>query len=230
MFAQSADGHRARWIATTGTGLAAVAVALLGIGGVANASSITPAAAAAKIKACYKPAKSPSALLIPRTSSCPRGYRALVWNKIGPQGPRGPQGLQGLQGPAGPAGTQGPAGPQGKQGPAGPAGTPGPAGPQGKQGPAGPPGTFGSVTVVTQAQSVPNGTLTQDGAFCPLGDIAVGGGASWGAGGGSGIGQVTIQTTRPSPATGTPTGWTAIGDNESGGTQQFTIYAVCAAP
>ena len=212
MFAQSADGHRARWIATTGTGLAAVAVALLGIGGVANASSITPATAAAKIKACYKPAKSPSALLIPRQANCPRGYRALVWNTTGPQGPRG------AQGPRGPQGLQGLQGKQGAQGP------------QGKQGPAGPPGTFGSVTVVTQAQSVPNGTLTQDGAFCPLGDIAVGGGASWGAGGGSGIGQVTIQTTRPSPATGTPTGWTAIGDNESGGTQQFTIYAVCAAP
>ncbi|MHB1595763.1 MAG: hypothetical protein ACYCO9_02135 [Streptosporangiaceae bacterium] len=218
MFAKSADGHRARWIATTGTGLAAVAVALLGIGGVANASSITPATAAAKIKACYKPAKSPSALLIPRTSSCPRGYRALVWNKIGPRGP------QGLRGP------QGPRGPQGLQGPAGPAGTQGPAGPQGKQGPAGPPGTFGSVTVVTQAESVPSSTLAQDIATCPSGDIAVGGGASWGAGGGSGIGQVYIQTSRPEPVSGTPNSWTAIGDNESGATQQFTIYAVCAAP
>ena len=200
MFAQSADGHRARWIATTGTGLAAVAVALLGIGGVANASSITPATAAAKIKACYKPAKSPSALLIPRQANCPRGYRALVWNTTGPQGLQGLQGKQGAQGP------------------------------QGKQGPAGPPGTFGSVTVVNQVQNVPSGVLTQNFATCPSGDIAVGGGASWGGGGGSGIGQVYIQTSRPDPVSGTPNAWTAIGDNESGGSQQFTVYAVCAAP
>lgn len=212
MFAQSADGHRARWIATTGTGLAAVAVAMLGIGGVANASSITPATAAAKIKACYKPAKSPSALLIPRQANCPRGYRALVWNTTGPQGPRG------AQGPRGPQGLQGLQGKQGAQGP------------QGKQGPAGPPGTFGSVTVVNQVQNVPSGVLTQNFATCPSGDIAVGGGASWGGGGGSGIGQVYIQTSRPDPVSGTPNAWTAIGDNESGGSQQFTVYAVCAAP
>lgn len=65
------------------------AIALLGAGSGAMASS-NPAATAGQTKACYKNGASlPPLDHIATTGTCPTGDSSLSWNKTGPQGPAG---------------------------------------------------------------------------------------------------------------------------------------------
>lgn len=154
------------------------------------------------------------------TGKCKNGDKKLSWNKVGPQGPRGATGA------AGPAGPTGPQGPTGATGATGPAGARGPAGAAGPQGPA---GTFGTITVRSVSGAVGPGVQAAGIARCNSGEIAIGGGASFGPSDGTGVGNVSLESSRPDPATGTsPTGWFAIVNNATGSTQQATIYAECA--
>ena len=73
----------------------------------------------------------------------------------------------------------------------------------GAQGPA---GTFGSVTVRTSSFTVAAPTLVDDCASCPPGEVAVGGGASIGAGNGSGLQGGYVETSSPDPVSGYPHG------------------------
>ncbi|MER7505093.1 hypothetical protein AB0L05_32635 [Nonomuraea pusilla] len=131
----------------------------------------------------------------------PKGDRGAQ----GPQGPKGetglqgPQGLKGATGPQGPKGDTGPQGPagkdgqdgknglpgkdgqDGKQGPKGDTGPQGPqgaTGPQGPQGPQGEPGGAASLTTYTRDADLNSTGSAQ--ASCAAGDIATGGGFSFG--------------------------------------------------
>jgi hypothetical protein len=105
----------------------------------------------------------------------------------------------------------------------------GPAGPQGKTGPQGPAGTFGSVTVQDVPDSVTPGTQVAVEAPCPSGDVAISGGASFGPSNGTGLGSVWIESSRPDPVSGTPTGWFVIINNDTSQTVSADGYAVCAS-
>jgi hypothetical protein len=105
----------------------------------------------------------------------------------------------------------------------------GPAGPQGKTGPQGPAGTFGSVTVRDVPGSVTPDTQIALEAICPSGDVAISGGASFGPGNGTGLGNVWIESSRPDPVSGTPTGWFVIINNTTSQTASDDDYVVCAS-
>jgi hypothetical protein len=145
---------------------------------------------------------------------CGRHDTLITWNQTGPQGPAG---LQGATGPAGPQGATGPAGPQGATGPAGPQGATGPAGP------AGPSGLTGLTVSSSPSTPIPTESAIADSHPCPGGDVATGGGATV-----SGLTGVSIVQSEPYPQTGTPTGWQATFVNQSGASQSFTVYAICA--
>jgi hypothetical protein len=151
----------------------------------------------------------------------------------GATGRQGPQGRTGATGVTGVTGPQGPQGPQGDAGATGPTGTTGATGATGAGGPQGPAGVVGTITVRTATATVPTNNEAPGSAACNSGEVAVGGGASIGADGGSGSGVVngtTLETSRPNPASGTnPTGWFAIMANTSGSDQTFTVYVECAA-
>lgn len=102
----------------------------------------------------------------------------------GPQGDQGPQGETGAQGPQGEQGIQGATGPMGPEGPQGPQGVPGGTGPQGPPGPQGPAGpgfnpSIYTVGPISDAGEKQNFAAT---ATCQTGDIATGGGGSFGQG------------------------------------------------
>ena len=90
--------------------------------------------------------------------------------------------------------------------------------PRGRRGPAGPRGPAGA-TDVTVFSATGNGSVT---ASCPAGQRATGGGASLDP---QGFG--ILIDSRPEPATGTPTGWTAVSDEPEDAVQ---AWVVCAAP
>jgi hypothetical protein len=72
---------------------AAVAVAVVLIGGVAYASIPGPDGT---IHGCYKtsnPAQG-SVIVVDSSASCPNGYTTLSWNQTGPQGPAGVSGYE----------------------------------------------------------------------------------------------------------------------------------------
>jgi hypothetical protein len=137
-----------------------------------------------------------------------------------------PSALVRLHGLPGAAGAAGPAGATGAQGPVGPVG---PVGPQGPKGDAGPSGLGRTITVRTNSHDIAAGVLEQMESDCQPGEIAVSGGASTGAGDGSGNFGASLQTSRPAPASGTPTGWTAIAYNGTSAPLHWQVYAVCAA-
>ena len=109
------------------------------------------------------------------------------------------------------------------------AGPQGPAGPKGARGPQGPAGTFGKVTVVDQNNTIPGNIEVEIIATCPSGDIAISGGASFGPSNGTGMGNVFIESSRPNPVTGTPTGWMVILNNATSQTMTTDTYAECAS-
>jgi hypothetical protein len=120
-----------------------------------------------------------------------------------PRGERGPQGKTGERGPRGKAGPRGKRGKRGKRGAAGRAGAT-------------------NVTVRTAPLSVGVGPEAAATASCNGGERATGGGYDVESGG------VTVQDSRPEPATGTPSGW-HVGATATGA-GQLTVYVICAAP
>lgn len=97
----------------------AVAVGVLGVGGVAYAAIPDPAGV---IHACYKQGgllQEKGALRVSDDGTCRSNETPLAWSQRGPVGPQGPQGAQGPQGVQGPQGPQGEQGRQGEQGPKG---------------------------------------------------------------------------------------------------------------
>jgi hypothetical protein len=59
--------------------------------------------------------------------------------------------------------------------------------------------------------------------------VAVGGGGSIGDNDGTGLPPYAyLETSRPDPASGTPTGWFIIAENFSGQTVPIHVYADCA--
>ena len=181
----------AKWVTT-----ATAAFLLVGLSSFASAHGGDPT----QIHGCYKTGG--NLRVVAPLESCKPGETALDWNIAGPQGPAGPLGPTGPAGPAGPQGVQGPAGPQGPQGPqgaegavgpsgpagpAGPQGPEGPAGPEGPQGPAGPEGPqgppgpgLGNLMVVEEISPINSADSKAVLARCPLGGVAVGGGAGIG--------------------------------------------------
>lgn len=157
---------------------------------------------------------------------CGRHATAITWNQTGPQGATGATGATGPQGPRGANDATGATGPQGPQGPQGPRG---PKGDTGATGPQGPAGTFGSVTVRSTPGTIPSGAQVATTVTCNPGEVAVGGGASFGPDNGTGEGDAVIESSRPNPATGTPTGWFAILNNNTGADQPVAVYADCAS-
>jgi hypothetical protein len=122
---------------------------------------------------------------------------------------------------------KGASGKTGAAGPAGLNGTPGKEGPQGKQ------GTNGATNVVVRTAEVTvengkNGAVT---ASCEPGERATGGGVETGAGNFKNVWS-PIPGGKPVPAEAgvTPTGWRGFWFNESGVTDTFHVYAVCASP
>ena len=118
----------------------------------------------------------------------------------------------------------------GRTGPAGAAGAPGAAGregPQGKEGPHGPT----SVVVRAAEVTVENGKSGAATATCEPGERATGGGVETGAGSFANVSS-PIPGGKPEPAEPgvTPTSWRGVWLNQSGGTDTFHVYVVCAAP
>ena len=119
---------------------------------------------------------------------------------------------------------------KGRRGPPGPAGPPGPPGPGGQQGTQGIPGTNGtngatSVTVRTASLFVGTNSQQNVTAPCVGNERATGGGFLLTAGSADVLGD------RPSPTSGTPTGWNVEAHNGSlVQNATFTVYVICAAP
>lgn len=119
-------------------------------------------------------------------------------------------------------------------------GPPGPQGPQGIQGPPGANGTNGTngtngsngaTNVVTRTTGLTvNATLTNEAtATCNAGERATGGGYAQATTVPNN--QLFFGASRPSPTSGTPTGWFVQLSNTSG-TTQFVglVYVICASP
>ena len=101
---------------------------------------------------------------------------------------------------------------------------------RGPPGPAGPPGTNGtngatSVTVRTTSLFVGTNSQQNATASCAGNERATGGGSLLTAGSAAVLGD------RPSPTSGTPTGWNVEAHNGSlVQNATFTVYVICAAP
>jgi Collagen triple helix repeat (20 copies) len=162
-----------------------------------------------------------AAVTLPRNSvgSAQIRNQAVTLAKLSPSALVRLHGLPGAAGPAGAAGATGATGAQGSTGP---------AGPQGPKGDTGPSGVGRTLTVRTNSHDIAAGVLEQMESDCQPGEIAVSGGASTGVGDGSGNFGVYLQTSRPTPTSGTPTGWTAIAYNGTSAPLHWQVYAVCA--
>lgn len=143
-----------------------VAVAAMGVAGVAHAASDTGSDDV--VQACVH-RQSGNVRIVDDPSNCRKPETPLSWNEQGgvgspgpegPEGPRGPAGPQGDPGPVGPQGPQGDPGPQGEDGEPGDQGAQGPAGPVGPQGPVGPSGPQGPQGPQGEPGVVPSGTIT----------------------------------------------------------------------
>ena len=126
-----------------------------------------------------------------------RREAAVTWNTAGAPGPQGPQG------PQGPAGSTGLAGPPGPEGPTGPAG---PIGPEGPAGPAGPAGGVAGAHDEFALGVLDSQTPKSAEVFCPVGEVALGGGFNIGL-----TAQnmpVAVQLSLPlTDSNGIPIGW-----------------------
>jgi hypothetical protein len=144
-----------------------------------------------------------------------------------------PKVMKALKGNAGAGGPQGAAGPAGPTGPQGLAGTPGKEGQSGKEGAPGKDGTNGATSVVVRYAEVTtsNGANGQTQANCNAGERATGGGVEMDSGNSKDVWYFTPGG-RPVPNTqgATPTGWFADWFNESGSTDTFRVYVICASP
>jgi hypothetical protein len=139
------------------------------------------------------------------------------------------------------AGAAGAAGVKGDAGATGPAGATGATGPQGASGAAGAAGAKGaagatSVKVRTATATTPNNSNGGAEAKCLAGERATGGGVRMGNGTITGVsffepgGVPTNGSGSASAADETPTGWSSSWYNQSGSTDTFTVFVLCAAP
>jgi Collagen triple helix repeat (20 copies) len=152
----------------------------------------------------------------------------------GPRGSTGATGARGAQGPAGPPGPQGSVGSTGATGAQGPAGPPGPQGSVGSTGATGAPGAQGSpggfdlakISYVTGPTfAVPpttTGLIVGNDTPCPTGNKAIGGGYTI-------FSADTVRVVSSEPS-GTGSGWSVGFTNNSAGSINVRITAVCAAP
>jgi Collagen triple helix repeat (20 copies) len=138
--------------------------------------------------------------------------------KRGPPGPPGPPGSAGPPGSPGPKGDKGEKGDQGIQGIQGIQGFPGSNGTN---------GTNGATNVTVRSTSLFVGTNSQQSATasCVGNEKATGGGHLLTAGSAAVLGD------RPSPTSGTPTGWNVEARNASlVQNATYNVYVICAAP
>jgi collagen triple helix repeat protein len=199
--------------------LAAVAAAVVAIGGVAYAAIPGPGGV---IKACYN---KPGLLglgngelrVIDSNANCGGTETPISWNQAGQKGDPGP---------AGPKGDTGPEGPQGEQGP------PGETGPPGPQGEQGPPGPAGSVTgyEVVQDEAGDESTPLPSVAFvnCPAGKKVLGGGAFVADENSGATSDAALTSSRPSSDNA---GWAATTARLRTDVIVFgsiTVWAICA--
>ena len=151
----------------------------------------------------------------------------------GPSGAMGAAGLTGASGPAGATGPSGERGPTGAQGPTGPlglTGSVGPTGPTGATGATGPAGLGQTIVETSESIEIPNSDTVSAAASCPPGYAATGGGQRL-----SSISGMSVIGTNPIGPKHEPaiageaaTGWNAEVLNDSGSTQSFVVYVVCA--
>ncbi len=171
--------------------------------------------------------KSNQLLRIRHGKRCPSGTSAITWNSTGPNGSTGQTGPAGATGPAGPTGPTGQTGPTGATGATGVTGATGDKGETGAKGEQGSQGEPGVTKVTVRSTTLHLGAKNAGGtiAECDAGEVATGGGASLEHAGDG----ISISSSTPSPATGTPTGWSAVVNNETALDETVTIYVVCAA-
>jgi hypothetical protein len=103
-----------------------------------------------------------------------------------------------------------------------------------RRGDKGDPGANGATNVVVHAGAVtplPENSNTAVTASCEPGERATG--AGWFMPLGTNSIETHIPDFQPTPQTGTPTGWSALVLNQSGGStinQNLQLYVICAAP
>jgi Collagen triple helix repeat (20 copies) len=209
----------------------ALVVALLGVTSLGeaagNAVRATFASNAGKLGG-FAPSKKST-----RNTVVVRGANGKIDRASLPAGPRGARGPAGPTGPTGPTGATGAAGDAGPVGPAGPAGPAGAAGAPGAKGDKGDPGANGATNVVVRAGAVtalPENSNTEVTASCQAGERATG--AGWFMPPGTNSIETHIRDFQPTPLTGTPTGWSALVLNQSGGAttgQNLQLFVICAA-
>jgi hypothetical protein len=176
-------------------------MALIAFGvAIANAATDEPV-----IRACVE---NGSALIrsIDASDTCRKNERALTWNVSGPQGEPGPSGAPGASG------------------------APGPSGSPGVQGP---PGLSGVEMVRGDAKKLPTGVFGPNvtvAATCPVGKIALSGGATLTSSGGF----VVVASPVVAAGATVPTAWSSYVATASGGSLPgsanivATAYAICA--
>lgn len=149
-----------------------------------------------------------------KAGKCAKHDKTLSWNKQGPQGLAGGTGATGPQGPQGRVGA---------------------TGAQGQRGAA----AVASVTTRIDDSGGFGVSVAAGGTFtasvvCNPGEIATGGGGVSGVGGDPNqpLSFVTIAASRPTPGTGTPTGWTVTfrNDDSTPHILAHKVYVNCITP
>lgn len=210
-------------------GLLILALFTAGMGAASALSSTVP-----HTNACYN--VKTGAMRYVAKAGCKKGERALVWNTQGIKGDAGLPGAVGSPGVAGPVGLTGATGPQGPSGegvgipgPTGATGATGVAGPKGDKGDTGATGARGLTGLTTREgyTSASNGIVLTAVAYCPTGDVAIGGG-------GSHYPDASVSMLGSFPSTTNPSGdseiqgWT-VEFAGYGGFAEAIAYVTCAA-
>lgn len=104
----------------------------------------------------------------------------------------------------------------------------GASGPRGETGTRGPAGATNVTVRNSLTETVGPSQVVQGTALCGTGEKAVGGGMEWEEAAVNGM--VLVESLPFTPGGGPPTGWLAIGANETGATKHFRVRVVCASP
>jgi hypothetical protein len=113
-------------------------------------------------------------------------------------------------------------------GPKGATGAQGPKGDTGARGETGPAGATRIAVHDSPIEAVASGVSNQGEADCLPGEKAIGGGMFWQEAVVKGM--VVGETAPLTPGGGPPTGWLAVGSNETGTTKHMGVRVVCASP
>lgn len=191
--------------------IAGTAALALAMGGTAYAA--IPHSATGVITGCYQTLLGNLRVIDTQAGQrCNLLEKQLDWNQTGAPGPKGDTGAAGPAGPLGPAGALGPQGPTGATGPAGATGA---------AGPTGPPGISGYDIVIKNSDENSSDDKLE-GAFCPEGKSALGGGAIV-------FGDLPVALVSSAPAIG-GRGWGARAREiiPTEGSWSMHVYATCA--